>query len=433
MLSRAEQDMLTQVGQGTPCGEWLRAFWFPIAVSDRWEGPGGQLEIDEPVTFLGRTGTATSFGREFGTFGGRPMPVRVLGEDLVLYRDRTGTLGLIDIVCPHRSSSMKYGRPRETGISCAYHGWTYDQTGRCLAMPGEPRDSNFRDKVRIKAYPVAERGGLIWAWLGRGAAPPIPALDVIAREDGVRVVENFCLWPANWLQIVENSVDQVHTGILHGEDSARADVWSRIPEVDWAPDATGIQTIQARGNYRRTNYLRLPTTILLTQPWPGGKFDWPRYSAIFRTPVDDDNTLLFHVTFVPDIDGTRPALPPGMEFPVHRLVQTLFLQDYQAIVSQGRPVDRTIERLGTTDRGVILLRRMVLDGIAAVQTGRAPAGVVPSSEAGEIIESRTWVADGLMRPVAAEYRVAGRPDSVAAGRATKTAARAAPGGHRTAG
>jgi 5,5'-dehydrodivanillate O-demethylase len=401
MLSREHQDVLTQVGKGTKCGEWLRAFWFPIAVSDRWDGPGGQLVLDEPVNFCGRSGTATSFGREFGTFRGAPMPVRILGEELVLYRDRSGTLGLIDRACPHRNSSMEYGRPRERGISCAYHGWTFDETGRCLAMPGEPADSTFKDKVRIGAYAVQETGGLIWAWLGEGAAPPLPKIDVIARADGVRVVENFCLWPANWLQIVENSVDQVHTGILHGEDSARADVWSRIPEVDWVPDDTGIQTVQIRGDYRRTNYLHLPTTILLNQPWPGGKFGWPRYSAIFRTPVDDNNTLLFHVTLVPEVNGRKPELPPGMIYPVHELVQTLFLQDYRAIVSQGRPADRTTERLGTTDRGIILWRKMVLDGIAAVEAGRRPAGVVPADAADAIIDSSVKVTDGLMTPQAA--------------------------------
>lgn len=128
----------------------------------------------------------------------------------------------------------------------------------------------------------------------------LPQIDVIAAPGGVRIVENFCLWPANWLQIVENSVDQVHTGILHGEGSARADVWSQIPKVDWHPDDFGIQTVQIRGDYGRTNYLRFPTTILLNQPWPGGKFDWPRYSAIFRTPVDDNHTILFHVTHVPE-------------------------------------------------------------------------------------------------------------------------------------
>jgi len=402
MLSAEDQSLFTQVGPGTACGEWLRSFWFPIAISERWSGERGQLVLDEPMTFKGRAGTPTSFGIENATFGGRPTAVRILGEDLVLYRDQGGTLGLLGIQCPHRRSSLAYGRPRERGLSCQYHGWTFDETGRCLAMPGEPVDSNFKDKVRHAAYPVREQGGLIWAYLGRREAPILPQLDVVAREDGVRIVENFCLWPANWLQIVENSVDQVHTGILHGEDSSRADVWSRIPAVDWTADEHGIQTHQTRGDYRRTNYLRLPTTILLTQPWPGGKFSWPRYSAIFRTPVDDNHTLLFHVTFVPRVERREPELPAGMQLVVAPQVRTIFLQDYQAIVSQGAPVDRTVERLGTTDRGVILLRKMIKDGIAAVRDGRDPGGVLRGPRWDGILPSSDKVTDGLMRLHAAE-------------------------------
>lgn len=402
MLSREEQDLLVQVEAGSPCGDWLASFWYPIAISDRWEGPGGQLQLDEPMSYLGRSGTPTSFGAEHGTFRGAPQRVRLLGKDLVLYRDLSGRLGLLDAACPHRQSALEYGRPRQHGLACAYHGWTFDETGRCLLMPGEPPERGFADKVRQRAYPVREMGGLIWAYTGEGEAPLLPRLDVLARDDGVRVVENFCLWPAHWLQIVENSVDQIHTGILHGEGSARADVWSQIPQIDWAADEAGIQTVQIRGDYGRTNYLRMPTTILLNQPWPGGGFDWPRYSAIFRTPVDALHTLLFHVTFVPEVNGEPPVLPAGMEYPACNLVQTLFLQDYRAVVSQGRPADRTLERLGTTDRGVLMLRRMIHAGIAAVQAGQDPAGVMRGEALDIVLDSQEKVTDGLMTVQAAE-------------------------------
>ena len=238
--------------------------------------------------------------------------------------------------------------------------------------------------------------------MGGGIAPMLPQIDVIAAPGGVRIVENFCLWPANWLQIVENSVDQVHTGILHGEGSARADVWSQIPKVDWHPDDFGIQTVQIRGDYGRTNYLLFPTTILLNQPWPGGKFDWPRYSAIFRTPVDDNHTILFHVTHVPEKNGVPPELPEGMEFPAAGQVQTLFEQDYRAMVTQGRPVDRTIERLGVTDRGIILLRKMIMEGIDAVRRGEDPKGVLRGAEGEQLLVSSEKVTDSLMNTEAAE-------------------------------
>lgn len=402
MLSAAENHTLTQVGPDSDCGKWLRSFWFPIAISDKWDGPTAQLQLNEPFVYDGRAGTATSFGQEAGTFRGQPMAVRILGEDLVLYRDLGGTLGLMDRHCPHRSSSLEYGRPREKGLACPYHGWTFDEAGTCLAMPGEPANSSFKDKVTIKSYPVREQGGLIWTYMGHGDAPALPQIDVIAAKGGVRITENFCLWPANWLQIVENSVDQVHTGILHGEGSSRADLWSQIPEVDWKDDDFGIQTVQIRGDYGRTNYLRLPTTILLNQPWPGGGFDWPRYSAIFRTPVDDNHTMLFHVTHVPEVDGKMPELPDGMEFPAAGLVQTLFEQDYRAIITQGRPVDRTVERLGVTDRGIIMLRKMVMDGIDAVRRSEDPKGVLRGSAGDELLLSSDKVTDALMTPQAAE-------------------------------
>ena len=121
MLSAREQETLTKVGPDSECGAWLRSFWFPIAISDRWDGARGQLQLVEPMTYKGRAGTPTPFGIEQGSFHGRPTPVRVLGEDLVLYRDLAGTLGLVGIKCPHRSSSLEFGRVRERGIACAYH------------------------------------------------------------------------------------------------------------------------------------------------------------------------------------------------------------------------------------------------------------------------------------------------------------------------
>ena len=396
MLSQNDNEVLTKVGPDSDCGKWLRSFWFPVAISDQWSGPQAQLQLPDIMSFDNRSGTPTDFGEKFGTFTGQPTRVRILGEDLVLYRDLGGTLGLMDIHCPHRSTSLEFGRPRERGLACPYHGWTFDERGTCLAMPGEPPDSNFKDKVQHTAYPVREQGGLIWTFMGVGDPPGLPQMDIIAAEDGIRIVENFCLWPANWLQIVENSVDQVHTGILHGEGSSRSDVWGQVPEVDWHEDEYGIQTVQVRGDYARTNYLRLPTTILLNQPWPGGAFDWPRYSAIFRTPVDDNNTLFFHVTYVPPVDGKLPDIPDGMELPAANQVQTLFLQDYRAIVTQGVPVDRTVERLGTTDRGIVMLRKKVMAGIAAMKKGQDPEGVIRGSKAARLLPSSDRVTDGMM-------------------------------------
>jgi 5,5'-dehydrodivanillate O-demethylase len=402
MMTREENDILTQVGKGTPCGEWLRCFWFPIAVSDAWKGYGGRLELHEPMNFRGQTGTPTSFGEQYGTFKGKPMRVRILGEDLVLYRDLSGTLGLIDIDCPHRRTSMEYGRPRTHGLACQYHGLTLDENGRCLAMPAEPDDSAFKRDIKVTAYPVREMNGLIWAYLGKAEPPALPRVDIFAGTTGLRIVENFGMWPSNWLQSAENSADPVHTATLHGDGSERADLWSQIPKVDWVPHKDGIQTVQYRGNLRRTNFFRLPATATINQPWPGGKFNWPRYVGIWRTPVDDENTLIFHVTYVPELGGKLPELPENMEYPVAASVQKLWLQDYLAIITQGKPNDRTKEYLGTTDRGVVLYRKMIMKGIEDVRAGRDPDGIVRTTDPNFLIDSTEVITDPYMTLKAAQ-------------------------------
>lgn len=398
MLSQADQDLLSQVEHGTPTGEWLRCFWYAIAISDQCKDIRADLKLDELVTFNERTATVSEWGQRVATFTGKPTHVRILGEDLVLYRDGGGELGLLGIRCPHRGASLVHGRIQERGLACCYHGWTFDAKGRCLAMPAEPAGSTFKDKVVHKAYPVREMGGMVFAFLGKGEPPKLPMLDVLARTDGVRAVENFGLWGANWLQIIENSVDPAHTGTLHGTGTLRSDLWSEIPAIDFTPDAHGIQTRQTRGNYDRTGYLRFPSTMLINHPWPGGKINHPRFTAIFRTPVDTTHTLLFHVTFTPYVNGKLPELPEGVGFHLAEFVQRIFQQDYEAIVSQGAVFDRTTERLATTDRGVILYRKLMREGIEAVRRGDDPAGVLRGAEWDRIIDSSEKVTDGFMQP-----------------------------------
>lgn len=396
MLSQADQDHLTHVEAGTPAGDWLRCYWHAIAISEQGDAIRADLKLDDLAEFDGRFAPAREWGAKFGTFTGKPTHVRILGEDLVLYRDKGGRLGLLGIRCPHRGASLTYGRPQEHGLACCYHMWTFDETGRCLAMPAEPPDSSFKDKIAHTAYPVRELGGMIFAYLGKGEPPALPLLDVLARTDGVRAIENFAMWPANWLQIVENSVDPAHTGTLHGVGTQRSDLWNEIPKVDFAWDGTGIQTRQTRGQYDRTGYLRIPTTILINHPWPGGKLNYPRFTAIFRTPVDRSHTLLFHATFTPFVNGKPPELLPGMTFHLAEAVQQIFQQDYEAITSQGPVFDRTNERLATTDRGVILLRKIFREAIEAVQRGEDPPGVLRGEAGNRVLDSSENVADGFM-------------------------------------
>jgi len=163
MLSREENDYLTRVGRGMPAGELLRRYWHPVAVA-------GELTDEHPI-----------------------KAVRILGENLVVFRDTVGKYGLIAERCPHRSASLAYGRVDAEGIRCAYHGWKFDHNGRCLQQPAEPDDSTYKDRVRQPAYPVDKLAGLLWAYLGPEPVPLLPRWDVLVREDGKRwtVIESM--------------------------------------------------------------------------------------------------------------------------------------------------------------------------------------------------------------------------------------------------
>src|SRR5712692_3565096 len=184
MLTKEMNERLTRVGPGTPMGELLRRYWYPVATVP---------ELDAE----------------------RVLPVRLLGEDLALYRTETGELGLVAQRCPHRGASLAYGIPEADGLRCAYHGWKFDGRGRCLEQPSEAADSTFSQRVRIPAYPVQELGGLLWTYLGPQPAPLLPRYDLLVRDDLEREI-GITRLPCNWLQIMENSLDTVHLEYLHG-------------------------------------------------------------------------------------------------------------------------------------------------------------------------------------------------------------------------
>ncbi|MBM2812491.1 MAG: ring-hydroxylating oxygenase subunit alpha, partial [Chloroflexi bacterium] len=187
MLTQEENDKLTRVGPGTPAGELLRRYWMPCAVL-------AEITPEQPTKF-----------------------VRLLGEDLVLFRDKSGRLGMLADHCSHRGASLLYGRVEERGIACAYHGWLYDTGGNVLECPAEPAESQFYRTVKHVAYPVREYVGLAWAYLGPAPAPEIPPYDVWARTDGKHKVVVQPNLDANWLAPMENSVDGPHAYILHQE------------------------------------------------------------------------------------------------------------------------------------------------------------------------------------------------------------------------
>src|SRR4051812_6290116 len=197
MLSHEENERLSRVGPGTPAGELLRCYWYPVAFVQ-------ELSEEQPTHF-----------------------VRLLGEDLVLFLDRGGNVGLIQDHCAHRGASMLYGRVEERGIACAYHGWLYDTSGNCLETPAEPAGSLLHLTVKIRAYPVRAHLGLYWAYLALGAAPELPSCG-LRPEWQVAGIEEQIDVRANWLQVVENNMDGIHFPILHQEKGGNRWPESRV-------------------------------------------------------------------------------------------------------------------------------------------------------------------------------------------------------------
>ena len=201
MLSASENETLTHVGRGTPMGELMRRYWQPVAAV---------AQLDEHPT----------------------LAVRLMGEDLVLYKDTRGGYGLLDRHCPHRRADLCYGMPEERGLRCHYHGWLFDGAGACLHQPFEEiarPQTRFRDKIRTTAYPVEPKAGLLWAYLGPAPAPLVPDWDLFGERGYKQIV--FSEIPCNWFQGQENSIDPIHFEWLHGNWSAalRGETGARVP------------------------------------------------------------------------------------------------------------------------------------------------------------------------------------------------------------
>ena len=186
MLNDTDNEFLTRIGPGTPMGEYLRRFWMPFLLPEELPAP------DCP-----------------------PVRTTLLGEALVAYKDTNGDIGLIDNYCPHRRASLFFGRNEECGLRCVYHGWKFDKDGNCVDMPSEPAESNFKDKVKVKAYPAREWGGLIWAYMGpRENIPELPNIDWATLPDSHRVISKR-IQESNWVQSVEGGIDSSHISFLH--------------------------------------------------------------------------------------------------------------------------------------------------------------------------------------------------------------------------
>jgi 5,5'-dehydrodivanillate O-demethylase oxygenase subunit len=368
VLTKEENDALTRVGPGTPAGELLRRYWWPFA-------PAKELDA-EPTRF-----------------------VKLLGEELVAFRDQSGNYGLIQDHCPHRGASLLYGRVEARGIACAYHGWLFDTEGNCLETPAEPADSKFHLTVRPRVYPVQEWIGLLWAYLGPLPAPPITQFDVWARKDGTHKITVQPQLDCNWLQAMENSVDPAHLPVLHQETSTQG----RVP-----PSTTrGFTDDIDHFDFYETGY-----GLMKRRTYKNGLVD--QHPLVFpnilrhqkntqiRVPIDDEHTYIVFVTFEPSQDGSitehehrdnipvryvKPYKDPGGRMHPNtkfRMTGDVQAQDHMAWETQGPIADRTIERLATSDKGIIMLRQMVKREIERVEKGEDPLNVFRAEDHGPV-------------------------------------------------
>ena len=375
MESAKQNKLLTEVGKGTPMGNLMRRYWQPI---------GALVDLDNKWT----------------------RRIRLLGEDLVLFKDRQGRLGLIAEQCPHRRASFAHGIPTQDGIRCPYHGWEYNAQGKCINQPNEQDKCAFRDKVSTDAYPVEEMGGMLWAYMGPQPQPLLPRWDGFVAEGTIRIMGRTIL-PINWLQIMENSLDPVHTEWLHGhhyeflkeQEGVKVAISARHLKIDFKEFEYGMTKHRLlEGHSEDGDDWKVGHPIVFPNMLAVGNGDEKSryYSFQMRVPVDDTHTMhLWFNAYVP---------PKGVEVPKHLLekvhtyevpfmdadgeyiVDNVDGQDMMAWISQGPIADRTLENLGATDKGVVMYRRMLKREMDKVQAGIDPMGLVRDSARNQCID-----------------------------------------------
>ena len=354
---------LAEVGAGTPMGELLRRYWHPVG-----------LTADASAT---------------------PKQLRVLGEDLILFRDGQGRPGLVLPNCAHRGTSLYYGKVEAQGIRCCYHGWLFDVQGHCLDQPCEPRQGErSRGKVRQPWYPLEERYGLIWAYLGppdrKPLLPRYECLEVLDEGEMLEADDSSIggggptIIPCNWLQHYENLVDTFHVVILHSSFSGTQFVpeMAVMPQVTWDTQAHSVRAISLRPlpdgrTLRRISEAGLPTLRVIPSPKLGrfGRVE----SLGWVLPIDDHSFRIYVVGRVREageLRRMRTRMNGKLWEEMTEAEHQQYPNDVEAMVSQGVIARHSEEHLVTSDRGLILLRKLLRRQLDAVREGQDPAGIV---------------------------------------------------------
>jgi phenylpropionate dioxygenase-like ring-hydroxylating dioxygenase large terminal subunit len=380
MLSQEDNEVLCRVGAGTPMGDLMRQYWLPAVRADELPAP------DCP-----------------------PVRIKLLGEELIAFRATSGAVGLVQNACPHRGASLFFGRNEEEGLRCVYHGWKFDVTGACVDMPSEPAESNFRTKVRAKAYRCIERGGIIWTYMGTRETPPaLPDLEANMLTEGASIY-NICI-SSNFMQNWEGEMDTVHAAFLHSgatdADTLKPGTAAYYQAKNRAPRFSVVETEfgTSYGAYRpaeedtyywRIAHMLFPFYAMIPTGTLGLEVFWRAY-----VPMDDDHTMMWtQVKGPPDrriqwhpngtgwYDRFNITQNPGNEWMLDRDEQKSGRsftgipggarpQDMAVTYSMGAVYDRSREHLGTTDQLIIRTRRKLLASARALRDrGVVPPGV----------------------------------------------------------
>jgi phenylpropionate dioxygenase-like ring-hydroxylating dioxygenase large terminal subunit len=398
-MTKEENDLLTQTGPGTPCGETLRRYWQPAALSE-----------ELPV-------------------GGAPLPVTLFGEALVLFRDRQGRPGLIGLHCTHRGTDLSYGRLEDGGLRCIYHGWLYDIHGKVIDMPGEiDGGADFRDSICHKAYPVEERAGVVFAYMGPGEPPLLPNYDFLMAPEPQRFVTKY-LQSCNYLQANEGNIDPIHASFLHhpNQNLRHTGISEYQGFRGGRGVAPGIESINAEvtdfgvrlcrscpvGSDRKD--LRIWNFVLpnLTT-FPGGAQGRGGYSVNWHVPIDDTHHWKYSFTFNREsaldlemIKRSRPEMTTDYKLTrsrANRYLQDRSLmatanysgiagfaaQDTCVVEGEGPIQDRTQEHLVSSDKVIVAARKLLLKAINDVRERRDPQHVIRDAELNHFPNLIVW-------------------------------------------
>jgi 5,5'-dehydrodivanillate O-demethylase len=360
MLTPEQNAQLTQVGPGTPMGQLLRHYWMPIA---------GVSEFEDCAT----------------------KPIRLLGEDLVLYKDLSGNFGLLDQQCPHRRANLSLmGVVESTGLRCHYHGWKFNSSGDCIQQPFEDTawpEKNIKQHINTKSYPVELKGGLVWAYLGPQPAPLLPDWEAFSWPNGFAQIVISKI-PCNWFQCQENSIDPVHFEWTHENwpdhlNNNKHDRDSTHLKLDFKEFEFGFTYHRLRKNNHADDENWIQGRVCL---WPNGFFLGEHFE--WRVPIDDENTLSVVWKYIRVPKEKEPyvqKLIPTWHGPVKdsqgNWINTgLTNQDFVAWIGQGVIADRSLEKLSASDQGIVIMRRRFFEELAAMKEGKELRGIIRDPE-----------------------------------------------------